>query len=589
MLKNKWVNASIWILIASIIILSPIILNKTAIMGVDSYFHYNRIYESAMQLRHWNFSFLNLYSFQHAGRVVDQVYSPLVTYFFGAILLVVHNWMRFQIISIMLVCYVAGISMYAAAQKLKLTHHLSVTLSLIYLSSFSIYSFIFGTNWRALSMAIVPLLMGSIVTLYHGDWSSKYMLHLGIVVALLAQIQLLTTLLVLPILLPFFIRGLRHAQHKLVQLGKLLISILTALILSLNVILPYLELVQGNTILPPSKLVLTQGVTNLIVPSDKLTQSLSIAILCLVFYLGLGGLIYFWKQTSTFVRLLLITASVYIILGTSLTPWMAIEKSWPVLANFLQLPRRFTIIGIPLLLLGVGQLYNNLSVKKAENHQQLLSYIGTILAAASVLSLALAVTKPVSAYNNPTVKLAKGLQTSKNHAIGHHFQGKKVKRIIDIQPAFHTRNLSTLIQIVDRTTPDYVPVDKVNDMISYYVLYDQQIINKQYNYNYQVKPAGVLQLNWHSKQAKTLQVPVVAYHRTTVTLNGQTLKHSQIKQTNLGAVIVKAQAGKNTLQLSYRPKLSTRMGIWLAMFGWFLIPIIWCYQKLTTQRSARKH
>lgn len=96
---HKNVKAVLVIALISVLLLSPMILNHTAIMGVDSYFQNNRIYEAAMQIKHGNFSFMNLYSFQQSGRIVNEVYSPLLGYVFGALLLVTGTWFKFEVLT----------------------------------------------------------------------------------------------------------------------------------------------------------------------------------------------------------------------------------------------------------------------------------------------------------------------------------------------------------------------------------------------------------------------------------------------------------------------------------------------------------
>ncbi|MFM1673209.1 hypothetical protein [Lactiplantibacillus plantarum] len=99
MRKNK--AAIIVIALAVLLMCSPLLLNNHALLGVDGYFQYNRIYEAALQLKNHNFSFINLYSFQQAGRVVNSLYSPLITYVAGGLLLLVGNWFRFQILTLL--------------------------------------------------------------------------------------------------------------------------------------------------------------------------------------------------------------------------------------------------------------------------------------------------------------------------------------------------------------------------------------------------------------------------------------------------------------------------------------------------------
>ena len=41
----------------SFILIIPQWLSRGVILGTDSVFHYNRFYEAAMQIKHWNFSY----------------------------------------------------------------------------------------------------------------------------------------------------------------------------------------------------------------------------------------------------------------------------------------------------------------------------------------------------------------------------------------------------------------------------------------------------------------------------------------------------------------------------------------------------
>lgn len=126
MLYKKYTKGFLIALLSVLVIVSPIILNSTALLGVDGYFQYSRIYEAAMQIKNLNFSFLNLYSFQQSGRVVNQLYSPLMTYFFGVILLITGTWFKFQVVSLFLLHLIALISMYYAAKKMKFSNEVSL-------------------------------------------------------------------------------------------------------------------------------------------------------------------------------------------------------------------------------------------------------------------------------------------------------------------------------------------------------------------------------------------------------------------------------------------------------------------------------
>ena len=61
MRKNR--TAIIIIGLATLFMISPLLLTHQALYGVDGPFQYSRIYEAAMQLKNHNFSYINLYSF----------------------------------------------------------------------------------------------------------------------------------------------------------------------------------------------------------------------------------------------------------------------------------------------------------------------------------------------------------------------------------------------------------------------------------------------------------------------------------------------------------------------------------------------
>jgi len=580
---NRTVRAWGIILLAALIVVSPLLLNKTAILGVDGYFQYNRIYEAAMQLRHHNFSFLNLYSFQQTGRIVNQVYSPLLAYLFGGILLLAGNWMRFQIISSVLVMFVAGVATYHAAQRLKLDFKISVSAGIIYMTSFSIVGFIYSTNWRSMAAALIPLLVGSMIDFYEGDWSLKSMLSLGVIVGLIAQVQILTVALSLPILIPFFVYGLIKSSYKWRSLGYLIVAMIVALLLSLNIVLPYLDINANSYMVPPVPLHLVAGVANVVVPFVGRGDSLSVTVISIVFYLGLAGLLWFWKNISTFAKVLYISALVYIILGTNLIPWQVIENDFPILQYYLQLPFRFTISGMVFLILGCLLVLTDIALRKADSgiSAKVIGFASAVMAVAAVMSLAVSLTGKVQFYNNPKTTVPNGLNTSPANVHPKTYHGKPLKSFAELQPAFHTKYLGDLIRSVDRTTPDYVPVSNYSTKVSYYDLYNELIIKNKFNYQCTVKPNGILQLTWHNRtNQKTEEVPVFAYGSTKIRINGRKVVTNSVKKTRLGTLIVPVKSGKNQIQLSYQPRVVTKLGIAISIISWLVVLLIIVYQEL---------
>ncbi|MCE2138977.1 hypothetical protein GRC92_18355, partial [Streptococcus thermophilus] len=72
-----------------------------------------------------------------------------------------------------------------------------------------------------------------------------------------------------------------------------------------------------------------------------------------------------------------------------------------------------------------------------------------------VVSLAVAAATFVARQSDPNISIAAGLGTNDNNVFAHRYHGKKIKTITDLQPVFHVKDKSALIQVVDRRTPDY--------------------------------------------------------------------------------------------------------------------------------------
>lgn len=560
--------------IVALVVVSPIFFNRVGIMGVDSYFHYNRIYEAAMQIKNHNFSFLNLYSFQEAGRVVNQVYSPLITYLFGGLLLLCGNWFRFQVVSIVLVMLLSGETSYFAAKRLNLNFRTAVSIAAIYMTSLSIYSFIYSANWRAIAMAFVPLLVGPIIDFYKGDWSLKSMTILGVAVALIAQAQILAAALAVPILIPFFVIGLLKSQHKLKSLGFALVGVAVALVLSLNFIMPYLELVKGNHLLPPVATPLESGVTNLVIPFTGKSIPLGDTILSFIFYLDFAGLIFFWKRVSGITKVISIMAIVYIVLGTSIIPWQTLGTDFPALENFLQIPRRFTIIGISFLMLGTGLIVKDLiGNDELSGMTNVSNFLFTMFAVASVVSLTITVTDWVKTASNPSVGIAAGLSTNHKYIYPRTYRGKKVTKIAELQPTFHTKNYGALIHAVDRITPDYTPIKQYSSSTNYYSIYKKKVVVPKNKFEHSIEPGGVIQLKWQEQRGQKVNVPVVAYKNSQVKLNGQILSKKDYKTSSIGTIEIHGRKGVNKVDVSYQPSTGTKIGIGIAIFSWLCMAL----------------
>lgn len=559
--KVNW-QVILVVLIVPLLIMSPILFNGTALLGVDGYFHYNRIFEAAMQLRDRNLSFLNLYTFQQAGRIVNQVYSPFVTYFFGALLLIAGTWYKFQILTLYIVYALGILTMYFAATKIGLTKRWALSLGVLYTSSAAVYGFVFGATWKSIALAIVPLVIPSLVHLFEGRFNWRQTVYLGVVVALLAQFQVLTVAIVLPMLLPFFAHGVWVAQAKLRFLGRIVLASILAIVLSLNTIMPLAE-VYRNTLISPVAMNMMPQTSPIFQPTYTGVNSNSDIVISVMAFLLLGMTIAFWKKLSVLTRFMAILAIVYLVVGTSLVPWHLLETNYPGLRSFLQMPRRISLTGYALTIAVVGNVF--MEVRPDNNVVRSLTPV--ILAVVSVLLLTQKVANNVYYVQNEKTPLYAGLQATPRNVYS-----PDIHKFVQLQPLFHDGDMGKLIYHVDRTTPDYVPVDSTTE--THQPTYDAYMnsFSKQWRpYQHIVNVDGTMTLQWKSNVAnKKRLIPVVAYERTKVVLNGQFLNVNRLKRNTVGALYVADRRGVNRLVLSYSPATITKLGMYLSIMGWGL-------------------
>ncbi|WP_373892404.1 hypothetical protein ACAW68_03785 [Weissella confusa] len=557
--KVDWQTLGV-VLVVPLVIMSPILFNDTALLGVDGYFHYNRIFEAAMQIRDRNFSFLNLYTFQQSGRIVNQVYSPLVTYLFGALLLVAGTWFKFQVVTLYIV-YALGILTTAfAAIKVGLTKKWALGLGVIYTSSAAVYGFVFGATWKSIALAIVPLVIPSLLHLFEGRFNWRRTVYLGGGIALLGQFQVLTVAIVLPMLVPFFVHGLWVSKEKVKLLASVSLSAVMAIVLSLNAIMPLVE-VYRNTLISPVAMDMIPQTSGVFRPVYSSVNSNSDIVMSILAFLLLGMMFAFWKKLTVFTRFVSAVAIVYLVAGTSLVPWHALETAYPGLRSFLQMPRRISLVGYSLSLIAVGKLFVESQPKKSLAHGAL----PVTLAIVSVLLLTQKVANNVYYVQNEKTPLYAGLQvTTKN------VYSPDIHTFVQLQPLFHEGDLGKLIYHVDRSTPDYLPVDTTEE--THQPTYDAYMnaFSKQWRpYQHIVNGDGTMTLQWKSKEAhKNRQVPIVAYERTELTLNGKRLENSELIRNNVGAISISDKKGINELNVAYTPMKPTLVGFVISLICW---------------------
>ena len=135
-------------------------------MGADNYFHFARFYDIKAQLMTGKFNwFQTNFTFEQTGKVINALYGPLFAYLNGMLLLVAKTWYQYEVITNILLNFIAAIGMYKLAQKVKAPKNVSVILALLYINTGMIPSWIEGMNFSAWGGVFIPYLLIQVVNL----------------------------------------------------------------------------------------------------------------------------------------------------------------------------------------------------------------------------------------------------------------------------------------------------------------------------------------------------------------------------------------------------------------------------------------
>ena len=577
---KKQIRPIIIFFVIALFICGPIILNKTPVLGVDGYFHYGRLYEAAMQIKHLNFSMLNLYSFQQSGRIVNALYSPFLTYLFGALLLIAGSWLKLQIVLDVLVLFIAGYTTYFVSRKIGFSKNMSIGLGTIYLSTNAVASFLIVSGWRSIGLAFLPLIILPMIDMLNGNFKLKNSFLLALVVSLQVQGHLLSAAFAIPVLIAAFVVGFFQTHKKWLMIRYLLIAIITAIILCLNTILPYLQLTAHNVLVPPTQIDVTSNIFN---PFDVLSTSgvpllgnhisVSENIMALLAILGIALMMMVWKRVSILSKILVISGLTYFVLGSNLMPWPNIQQNFPAIKNFLQFSFRFTLVGEIFVLMGTILVIKELISNSNLKYRQLLEFALTCLSIVSVISLVTTVSNNVILNSRRTTTVAQSAAINPKDLRLRLMDGHAISTTTDLRPAWSNRDLSQLINTVDRTTPDYLPIDRVDNQADYYGLYTQHVLEKHRAFNKDVQAHGKLRMTWSQDKAHKIEVPAFLYKNTEAHLNGQKLQAINVSKTPIGTIILEGVKGKNSLTLQYKMSAIYKLLVIISDLSWVLVLI----------------
>lgn len=347
-------------LILATILLIPQFQIHTGVKLSDTQFHFNRFYDVYEQFKNHNFSYFQMnYGFGQTGRVVNAVYGPFFSYVLGFLLFITGSWFKFQILITYIVFIIGSYGMWRLSLKLKTSRITAIVVTLLFLTTGYMSSWTNSNSFSTWGAALIPYVLIQAINLVDNDKGHFNWISLGVTMAVVAQVHLLSTVLCVLALGPFFIYSLYQSENKAVLCINLSKAIAVFLVLTANVWGAFLLLYSTNHMAPTFDYPLSSTAITVGVISVWNTILDSILV---IFFVQLCYVLTNFKE-SKFNNLFTIEGFVFLLLSSQLFPWSFIETSFPVLKSTFQFPNRLTIIAYPLLFSAIGITITKLSEK----------------------------------------------------------------------------------------------------------------------------------------------------------------------------------------------------------------------------------
>lgn len=561
--ERLWV--SLFIIGFAILLVTPQLFTRKVILGSDSIFHYNRFYEAAMQLKNGNFSyFLSLYGFQQSGRIVNALYGPFFAYLQGGFILISGTWFRYQIVSRVLLHILAESSMYALLKQCKVKTSIALSLGLLYATTFSIQYWTMRQGFSSWGAALLPYCF--IPAIHYVFYQRVDQVRLALSMALIFQIHVLSALMLAMMYLPFYLYTFVKAttSKKKETILKVLIAVILFLLLTVNVWGVLLYLRGANHLLDPfiNREIGKNGIDG--TARYWLYTPISLMVLLILQFIYA---IVNWKKLARWKRILHFIYFVFFFLSTGLFPWQYLVENGNTFAELIQFPLRFFVPATILLLAITG-----LTVTRFVNWRKSIA----------VLLFAFAGVGLIQNIMDTTDRVKSAAQDGELISIVKHTYVEGDYQTISL--TMNDSDLSQFLNLVVKSTPDYVPIYGTIGKQNTYDLYYENIVTNQRTEK--LIKDNYLVLTWQADEGEELNLPIVVYKDSILTLNGKELDKDDYNLSTIGTPTVSSQEGKNKLELRYQEPewLFVAISAPLVVLG--TIGLQWLYTKISIKKVA---
>lgn len=563
-------------LVISILVMAPQIAQHAIILGADSSFHFNRFFDAEEQIANRNFQyFISIFGFSQSGRIVNAIYSPYIAYLNGFILYIFKSWFLYQVITGILVTFFSGISMYYLLVKNHVTNiGITMFVPIMYMLTYGVTTWITGQQFLSWGAAIVPLGISVATRLIRDRREPINIIEMSLVVSIAIEVHMLSSVLLVFILFIFLLASLWRVSNVWKLFKYLSISIFITLLLTSNIWIALFEVYSANDIMGPfdNLTPLQNGMVNFL-EDGRLYWTLAV-----IFIIQIGLITVVKIKVDFNNKFVTLCGTILLFLTLPIVPWNYLFAHVPFI-SVIQFPYRLLPFADCLLLLGFALSLNQLVVVSGKhfisgfNLSMFLCIVVTIMNVQSTIYTSSLV------WNNQTnIILNTGNITYKENGS-------------ELRKAFSNKNLGMALSNFWKPVPDYLPFDNNKVILHPYNQYSKEIASN--TINKKLIDGSKLKISWNpEKNERYHNTGVVKYKRTEIKVGGKIAPDNQYYTTSIGTVMFKNKSGRNSITISYKPLLVTKLILILNLISWisyilllFILKLKFIYNKFTVNKN----
>ena len=624
-----------YLVIAFTIYLLSIIQLEThkTIIDIDTLFHYNRFYDVSQQIKTGNYSYFQTnFGFNQSGRIVNALYGPMTAYLNGFLILVAGTWFRYQIISYWVLGLIGGIGMYQLARKAKANKVASTLVSVLFLNIGAYQAWIDHANMIAWGAVLVPYALIEGLNMIQDHDKPVRWVRLMLIMSLIAQTHVISTVLTTLGLIPFAVYGLIKAKNKTKMLLGVLYAVGGTVLLSANIWGALLIVYGNNHIAPTLDHSLAGNAVSLSYETirDQLSKPLYLLfVLQLIYPLTIGRFSFNDKRLNHVNLLVSLEGFIILAVSSVYFPWKSVSLHLPILETYLQFPHRLLILAYPLLLVGLAVTMTQLTSKEADGAigfgkalvvftalitmQNYGANYSRISDHSANLSRVFVIKKGrESNYqknlgvpgSEDLIKYKHGLSGDEK-IFGEDAQDKDAKygKIYVSSGARgllykNTTNADAMswatrtkegrnkhFDLVEKINPDYHPLTGEKNVKAEEVdrSYIKHIVKPQESgkYKYSVQGSKLI-ISWKGKKHAKRNLPLVMYKQSHLILNGKKVKHPlKYSKSKVKTPTIMQRKGKNVAVLYFKASPVYSWTLFVALASWIILLCYGLYLAIT--------